>query len=117
MRYRIAVLFVIGVLSQQVQADIVTTTSGTKIECVVLQENSDSILMRRGYGTITYPRSVVASITKSPVLTNASVAPTTHPTGQRVPSWNDLLAGLTKAKWATNVQQIPATVIDVGVMK
>lgn len=100
-------------------ADVITTTSGTKIECIVLQESKDSVVIRRGYGTMTYPRSLVASITKAPVVTEASIiAPTTRPVpGQRVPSWNAALAVLVKQPWATNVQQIPATVVDVGVMK
>jgi hypothetical protein len=105
-------------LSANAFADVVTTKSGNSIECVVIQENADSIVIRRGYGTMTYPRTAIASVKKSPVLTESSIGPTTRPTpGQRVPGWSDVLASLVKAKWATNVQQIPATVVDVGVMR
>jgi len=99
-------------------ADVVKMSSGNQIECIVIQENPDSIVIRRAYGTMTLPRAQIASITKSPVLTASDVAPTTQPAaGQRIPPWSNVLAVLVKSTWASNLQQIPATVIDVGVMK
>jgi hypothetical protein len=119
---RIMRAWIFGVLSACFavvsSADVVKMTSGSEIECVVIQENADSVVIRRGYGTISIPRSQIESISKSPILTASAVAPTTRRTvGQRMPPWNDVLLALVKTKWATNVQQIPATVIDAGVMR
>jgi hypothetical protein len=100
-----------------VKADIVKTTSGREIQCIVLQENDDSILIRHGYGTQLMPRSMIASVTKSPVITEESVQPATAPSGERIPPWTVVVASLAKEKWAGGLTQIPATVIDVGAMK
>lgn len=99
-------------------ADVVKMQSGSEIECVVIQENTDTIVIRRGYGTMTIPRSIVASVSKSPVITAANVAPVVRRApSQRIPAWSDILGALVKTKWATNLQPIPATVVDVGVMR
>lgn len=101
-----------------VSADVVVLRSGSELECVVLQENTETVVVRRGYGTMTIPRSMITSIVRSPIITAPIAAPTTRPAaGQRVPPWNAILSALVKTKWATTLQQIPATVIDVGVMR
>lgn len=98
-------------------ADTVKMKSGTELECIVIQENSDSIVVRRGYGTMQIPRSAIATISKAPVI-SGDIAPATQPTpGQRVPAWSSIVGVLANQKWATGLQQIPATVVDVGAMK
>ena len=42
-------------------ADVVKTTSGNQIDCIVLQENQDSVVIQRGYGMMTYPRGRATS--------------------------------------------------------
>jgi hypothetical protein len=92
--------------------------SGNEIECIVMQESADSVVVRRGYGTVTIPRASIASVTKSAVLTEASIVASTQPApGERVPAWNAILSALVKTPRATDVQQIPATVVDIGVMR
>lgn len=104
-------------LAPVLRADVVKMTSGNEVECVVLQENPQSVVVRIGYGTMSLPRTAIASVRKSALIRSA-VAPTTVPTkGQRVPPWNNIISAMVKEKWATDIQPIPATVIDVGVMK
>ncbi|HEY1628973.1 MAG TPA: hypothetical protein VGF52_03885, partial [Tepidisphaeraceae bacterium] len=52
----IAVACAISFFSSKSFADVVKMKSGYQLECVVLQENDDSILVRRGYGTMLLPR-------------------------------------------------------------
>lgn len=117
MKFFAAFLLTIS-LAASLRADVVQMKSGNRIDCVVLQEGSDAVMIRRGYGTMTLPRSAIASIEKTPTINTAAVTPTTKPTpGQRIPAWSDVLNTLLKQKWATNIQQIPATVIDTGVLQ
>ena len=100
-------------------ADTITTKSGRNFECVVLQEDARSVTFRIGYGTMTLPCDISMNIKRSPVITESSVAVTTKPTssGARIPAWSTVVGALVKERWATGLQQIPATVIDKGVMR
>ena len=51
------------VVTATAAADTLVTTSGRRIDCVVLQEDNAGVLAKMRYGTMRYPRSVIASIT------------------------------------------------------
>ena len=95
-------------------------TSGGAIEGTVLQENAANLLVKMNYGTITVPRAIVKKVDKTAVPV-AAAAPTTSPSGaasaKRIPDWNAVIQPLARQAWATGLVQIPATVIDKGVMR
>lgn len=96
------------------RADVITLTSGNKIECTVISEG-DRVAFRKGASTFTIPREQVLSIRRD------TPTPTTLPAladdPSRLPSADDVIAALGRASWAKNVEQIPATVIDKGVLR
>jgi hypothetical protein len=118
MKYYLSILWIVCLASaSDARCDTVTMNSGRDVECVILQENADSIVIRQGYGTVTIPRDAVAVISKSPVITEDN-APTTKPlSNQRLPAWSVIVAQLASQPWATGLQQIPATVIDNGALR
>ncbi len=115
-RYETCLGFIVSVslLTTKVHADTVVMNSGNEIECIVIQENSDSIVIRKGYGTMIVPRNAIARISKLPVI---SAAPATRPATARMPGWETVVAKTVARTWAKNLQPIPATVVDKGVMK
>lgn len=101
-------------------ADTLKFVSGGSIECTVLQEQKESVLIQYGSGTMTVSRSIITEIIKSPpppaskttAQTEASKVET-----DKLPTWATIIQSLSKQAWATDLQQIPATVIDTGVMR
>ncbi|MEA2734559.1 MAG: hypothetical protein QOE14_1010 [Humisphaera sp.] len=118
MLVRLIICAIVLLLAPAVVADTVTMNSGRSIECVVLQENPASIVVRRGYGTMTIMRSDITKVAKAPAINAVAPAASTAPAEtRRIPAWPAIVGKLVEQKWAANLQQIPATVIDVGVFK
>lgn len=107
-----SVLFVLG---QMVQADVVVTTSGREIHCLVLQESDHSVTLKLEHGTITYPRANVQSIRREAVPVAVTTQRATQQ--QRLIGWEPVIRSLATMPWAGGLRQIPATVIDNGVMR
>lgn len=106
---------IIALFVGMAHADTVTTKSGGNISCTVLQEGSTSVTVRIGYGTVVIPREMIESIRKE---VPAATSPTTSPANQsRIPSYSTVVSVLLRQNWSTNFQQIPATVIDKGVLR
>jgi len=101
-------------------ADTVTMTSGRTVEGVVLREDPSSVSVALNYGTVTFPRAAVQKIERSNKPAAAPAAKTVGAPASakpRVPSWLTAVKVLTAQPWATEFHQIPATVVDTGVMK
>jgi hypothetical protein len=97
-----------------VHADVLHLKNGREIEnCLVLQESANNIVLTLGYGTVTLPRDKVGSIEKKPV--DPALWPKPEP-AQRIPDQLTVTKKLAEQAWATNLTQIPATVIDKGVL-
>jgi hypothetical protein len=98
------------------RADTVTMTSGREVECVVLQESAEAVTVRQGYGVLRLPRAYVKSVRKAPTITTIPSRTSPRVT-QRIPAFSQVLAAVLTRPWATNLQPIPATVIDQGVLR
>ncbi|MBL8879816.1 MAG: hypothetical protein JNG88_11915 [Phycisphaerales bacterium] len=85
----------------------------------IIQENTERITIALQYGTIKVGRADIESVEKStpeePVV--ASDEPKKLADGSRLPLWSNMIQQLAKAEWAADLTQIPATVIDNGVME
>jgi len=90
-------------------ADTIVLKSGGSIEGEVLQKTEEKVVFRKGKSTFTYPIGLGASIKIDPKSPVALVV--------ALPSGDDLVAAFAKQPWGANLEQIPATVIDKGVLK
>lgn len=94
------------------KADVIILNDGKVITGEVLQRNSEGVLVKMDYGTFTYPVSWVKDVRKDERLTAVQSSET-----NRVPNWGKIISLLTKKEWVHELKQIPATVIDTGVLK
>lgn len=93
-------------------ADTVTLKTGRKLEGIVLQETPNAVSLKLEYGTITVPRAQVASVLRASVA-----APAGQARRVRVPAWGEIVTTLSAKPWASGLRQIPATVVDKGVLR
>src|SRR5260221_7937096 len=115
---QIIVIAIVALFVRCALADKITLQSGRIVEGQVLQKTDTSCSMRLDHGMVTLPMSQIRSIDMSPP------APLVKPTApvalqqpvKRMPNWEVLTSALAKQKWATNLMQIPATVVDKGQM-
>jgi hypothetical protein len=92
-------------------ADTIHLNSGRAIEnAVIVQKNESSVVFSLGYGTITLPSAEIKSIEPKPVDAPQAEKP------RRMPGELTIITAAGKQPWATNFRQIPATVIDKGVL-
>ncbi len=94
--------------------DVVELTNGAKLNGTILQEDDRRILLKITYGTVGFNRSQIKSITK---VADPQPLPPVAAKPDQLPSWSTIVTPLSKLPWARDLIQIPATVIDVGVMK
>ncbi len=94
-------------------ADLVILKDGQVVNGTVLQKDNSSVLLKFDYGTFTFPTERIKEIkqdTETPQLESPEV-------NKRIPNWGKLISLLAKQKWVRDIRQIPATVIDVGILK
>lgn len=115
-------VFSVLLISSTADADTLKLKTGGSLTGVVIQEDSDTVTLAFEYGTTTLYRKDIVSIERAAVPASSgprkgtkTSAPSTS-TG-RIPNWSGSIAKLSQNKWATKLHQIPATVIDVGVMR
>src|SRR5690242_7983255 len=92
-------------------ADLIVLNSGKVITGNILQQDGAGVLVQMEYGTFRYPSSFVKDVQKAPVE-----ASKTNSSSQRIPGWAVVISALATNSWAHELQQIPATVIDNGVL-
>jgi hypothetical protein len=98
-------------VGQEACADSVTLTSGRVVNGLVLQQNSTNVVVKTEVGVFAYPLLIVKE-----VKSERAEAEDVH-SSARVPNENDALLQLGKQSWASNLKQIPATLIDVGILR
>jgi hypothetical protein len=92
-------------------ADTINLTNGRSIQGTVLKETDDGVLIRSKYITATFKRSEIKSIEKSKnELATGSPA-------LRLPGWEKFLDSAVGKKWVKELNPIPATVVDKGILK
>lgn len=108
---RLMLCAVVGatVVASRASADRITLTNGSVIECQVLQETTDRVSFRRGNSAFSLLRSQIATI-------NKEKHPTTMP-AEDLPTAAGVLGEVAHEAWAVGLEQIPATVIDKGILK
>lgn len=94
--------------------DTIHLKSGKDLEGVILQQDADQVLLAFEYGSCSFPRSEIETITKD--VTPASAQPDAG-TRSRIATWSESLKRLAAKPYGAKLQQIPATVIDNGVLR
>jgi hypothetical protein len=103
----LGVLCMAGVAS----ADTIRLKNGGTLEGVVLKEGDGAVVVRLKYATVTLDRSDIESIDKKAPDPSPGAAPT------RLPRWDRCIEAVAARPWAGELRQIPATVIDKGILK
>jgi hypothetical protein len=97
--------------------DVLVLKNGKVLEGTVLQRTSNEVLFQLDYGTLRFPNSTIRKITSNPDGKAAGQPSTAFQATNYLPSWSQVIATLAKQRWATELKQIPATVIDNGNLK
>ncbi len=92
-------------------ADTLKLKNGGTLEGVVLRESDAGVVVRLKYATVTIEKSEIESIEKK------AEAATPAAKGLRLSRWDACIDSLGARPWAGDLRQIPATVIDKGVLK
>lgn len=103
----LAVLCMAGVAS----ADTIKLKNGGTLEGVILKEADGSVVVRLKYATVTIDRFDIEAIEKTAV----EAVPAAKPL--RLPRWDRCVEVVAARPWASQFRQIPATVIDKGILK
>jgi len=104
----LAVLCMTGIAS----ADTIRLKNGGTLEGVVLKEGDGSVVVRLKYATVTIDRVEIEAIEKKAAdPAPAAAAP------MRLPRWDRCIEVVAGRPWAGDLRQIPATVIDKGILK
>jgi hypothetical protein len=96
-----------------VLADSLTLSGNSSISCTVLQESSSYVTILWDDELVRLDRREVQEIRKSPPQSALTIS--AAETG--IPKYSDIIRALAKQSWAVDLQQIPATVIDVGSLR
>jgi len=92
-------------------ADTIKLKNGGSLEGVILKEGDGSVIVRLKYATVTLDRTDIEAIEKTKVEEAPAAAPL------RLARWDRCIEVVAARAWATELRQIPATVIDKGILK
>jgi hypothetical protein len=112
----VSTLLAVIALTSLAAADTVNFTSGRTKDCDILQEDANSVTVLFGWSVIRIDRAMIETIAKQPPAPAATV-PETEMVESRLPDFRSVAVQLAAQNWATGMQQIPATVIDNGVLR
>lgn len=102
-------------LSFRCAADVVILSRGQVLSGDVLKQNDDGVVIKMDSGTLSFSQSSVKDVrlTSTDGAGHALDLPETN----RIPSWGKIVSAISKPAWASDLRQIPATVIDNGVLE
>ncbi len=108
----IVLLFLVPSLALSVAVQLKT---GETLEGVIIQEDADQVMLAFEYGSRTLDRSNIKSIRTNPTPPGETSPP--KASVSRVPRWLNVVKRLAGQAWATKMRQIPATVVDKGILR
>lgn len=102
-------LLVLALLAAPAAADTLRLRNGGTLEGVVLRETEGTLVVRLKYATVTIDRADVENIEKK--------AEPPSPAQPRLARWDKAVESAARRPWGVDLRQIPATVIDKGILK
>lgn len=109
---RAAALSLLAVSLARGEAVTVTLKSGGEIEGGLIRESDAELVVRLDHGSIRIPRKDVARVERRPDAPRKAA-----PAGERLPGWNRVVEVILAHPKGAELRQVPATVIDVGVLE
>jgi hypothetical protein len=106
---RMKTLTALLALASLASADTLRLRNGGTLEGVVLRETDGAVVVRLKYATVTIDRAEIETIEKKAGAAEAS--------GLRLARWDKAVETAVARPWGVDLRQIPATVIDKGVLK
>jgi hypothetical protein len=98
-------------------ADVIVLKNGKVLEGTILQRTSHEVLFQLDYGTLRFPNSTIRKITATNGKETSGASNKSTQAPNYLPTWTGIVAALANQRWATELKQIPATVIDNGNLK
>jgi hypothetical protein len=92
-------------------ADKLIFTKGDPLTGTVLRTNNEEVLFMTSFGTMRFALTSIKEIKIDHAEVGESLST------NRIPTFTNLLALLSAQSWATGLEQIPATVIDTGMLR
>lgn len=105
-------LVALAIGAPRIFGDHIVLQRGTRYEGKILRENDKEVVIQVGRGSFTFPRSMIREV----VVTSDSLAPTPVSLSA-LPAQEAILRHAQSSSWSLPFRQIPATVIDVGVLR
>jgi hypothetical protein len=102
---------VLFAMAAHAQADTIRLRNGGVLEGIILKDEDGSLVVRVKYATVTLSHADVESIEKK------AADPAPAAASARLARWEKCLETIAARSWAGHLRQIPATVIDKGVLK
>lgn len=97
--------------------DTVTFTSGGEIRCDVVRDGNSEVLVLLEHSLVSLPKSTVKAVVIDPPLDTKEAKPGAGAAARRIPSVFECLKAGAGQAWGEKIRQIPAFVIDKGVMR
>lgn len=88
-----------------------TLKNGQKIEGTLLKDQEGQSLVQVGYGSVTVRAGDVMSVEKN------GAAPSAQAGDGRLSKWDHCLEVVAGQAWGRGLSQVPATVVDLGILK
>jgi hypothetical protein len=109
--YLAGMLLLLGL--SPVAADTISFGPGRSMDCTVLQDDGRTVTVLHNASLLRFPRSDVEVVKD----TTADRGERSSTSASRLPNYAATIVRLAAQEWATELRQIPATVIDTGVMR
>jgi len=94
-------------------SDEIHMTVGGPLPCTVLQEDPSRVTVLFGASVLSLSPSTIEEIVRS----DEPLAAEPAATSSGLPAYGEVMRRLARLPWAVGLRQIPATVIDVGVLR
>ena len=112
--FAISTLLLVAALAPAA-GDSLQFQNGNSLNCTVLQESSERVTVLYRSSVLQVSRSDIKSVTRGGPKTN-DASPGEGPAG-RMPDYRRIILTTAASPWASGLRQIPATVIDRGIMR
>ncbi|MBI3878061.1 MAG: hypothetical protein HY300_19225 [Verrucomicrobia bacterium] len=101
--------FFLTIIVHSACADILVLNGGQVVFGTIRSQGNDGYQLQRGTTTIKYANGMVFRSYQRPQKRETAIS--------GLPSWGDVVEGIALKPWGGNLKQIPATVVDKGVLR
>ena len=111
MRISVSLMAIVCFCFTSAFSDTLVLKSGNKLEGTILQTNGGEYVVLTDFAVYNFAQSSFKAVKKQPPT------PAARQGDGRLPDFRDTLLSLGRQQWCSNLTQIPATVIDKGILR